>query len=226
METTRREFIQSSGLAAVGTTLASSLAGTASARAQSDSSSFDIDKEFAAFMRDLGGSAEDAGGRVLFTGRDPISAKPFPAGRLHGNSRHCGRRGGRGHLARPRRPGAGTQHRLAPGPLRHCALGAFPRRLQHRRGHTAAGLAARRMDLGPDGERPEYPGALPPRQPARLPGVRDQGRPAGHPDRHLSASLHRLSLADWGGARTAADRRTYPRLRLEPNSRRWSARRG
>ena len=80
METTRREFIQSSGLAAVGATLASSLAGADSARAQSDSSSFDIDKEFAAFMRDIGGGAEDAGGHVLFTGRDPILRSHFRIG--------------------------------------------------------------------------------------------------------------------------------------------------
>lgn len=72
METTRREFIQSSGLTAVGATLASSLAGAGSARSQSDSSSFEIDAAFAAFMRDIGGSPSDAGGRVLFTGRDPI----------------------------------------------------------------------------------------------------------------------------------------------------------
>jgi hypothetical protein len=80
METTRREFIQSSGLAAVGATLASSLAGAASARSQSDSSSFDIDRVFAKFMQDIGGGAEDAGGRVLFTGRDPILQSPFRFG--------------------------------------------------------------------------------------------------------------------------------------------------
>jgi hypothetical protein len=79
IEATRREYIQSSGLAAVGATLASSLAGAASATAQSESSSFDIDKAFATFMRDLGGSVEDPGGRVLFTGRHrplPVVLRP------------------------------------------------------------------------------------------------------------------------------------------------------
>ncbi len=73
IDATRREFLQSS---AVG----SNIGGASAATAQSEASSFDIDKTFATFMRDLGGSAEDAGGRVLFTGRDPILQSPFRLG--------------------------------------------------------------------------------------------------------------------------------------------------
>jgi crotonobetainyl-CoA:carnitine CoA-transferase CaiB-like acyl-CoA transferase len=80
IDATRREFLQSSGLAAVGAAMASTAGGASAATAQSESSSFDIDKAFAAFMRDLGGNAEDAGGRVLFTGRDPILQSPFRLG--------------------------------------------------------------------------------------------------------------------------------------------------
>ena len=72
IEATRRDFIRSSGIAAVAATIALGPGGASPAAAQSESSSFDVDKAFAALMRDLGGSVEDSGGRVLFTGRDPI----------------------------------------------------------------------------------------------------------------------------------------------------------
>lgn len=80
VEATRRDFIRSSGIAAVAATIASGPGGVSPATAQSESSSFDIDKSFATFMRDIGGGAEDAGGRVLFTGRDPILQSPFRLG--------------------------------------------------------------------------------------------------------------------------------------------------
>ena len=84
--------------------------------------------------------------------------KSLPAWRVHGDSRHGGRRGGRSRLARAHRPGAGTQHRPAPGHVRHCALGAFPCRLQHCRGRCRR-TGCPRMDLDPDAQRPAYPGA-------------------------------------------------------------------
>ncbi len=41
---------------------------------------FDIDAAFAGFMADLGGTAQDGGGTVTFTGRDPILNSPFRIG--------------------------------------------------------------------------------------------------------------------------------------------------
>ena len=68
IEATRREFLQSSGLAAVGATMASGLSGPATATAQSESSSFDIDRAYATFMQEIGGTTADAGGAVSFVG--------------------------------------------------------------------------------------------------------------------------------------------------------------
>ena len=42
--------------------------------------SFDIDKAFATFMRDLGGAPTDGGGKVTFTGSDPIVRSRFRIG--------------------------------------------------------------------------------------------------------------------------------------------------
>ena len=78
-EPTRREFIHSSGLAAVGA-VASTLGRAAPAAAQSELPSFDIDKTFAKFMRDIGGTAADAGGAVTFVGSDPIVRSHFRIG--------------------------------------------------------------------------------------------------------------------------------------------------
>ncbi|WP_376099921.1 CoA transferase [Roseomonas sp. CCTCC AB2023176] len=58
------------------------LAGTAgSVAAQPPANAdFDIDAAFRTFMRDLGVNAEDAGGRVTFTGRDPLVRSRFRTG--------------------------------------------------------------------------------------------------------------------------------------------------
>jgi hypothetical protein len=41
---------------------------------------FRIEDQFAAFMRDLGGSSDDGGGQVTFTGRDPFVQSRFRTG--------------------------------------------------------------------------------------------------------------------------------------------------
>jgi crotonobetainyl-CoA:carnitine CoA-transferase CaiB-like acyl-CoA transferase len=74
MQPTRRETLK--GLA--GAALAS-LAGPGVAGAQT-SGDFDIDRSFAGFMKDLGGTVADAGGKVTFTGRDPIIRSHFRVG--------------------------------------------------------------------------------------------------------------------------------------------------
>src|SRR5262245_54823565 len=76
MSMSRRELIKQTGYAAVGATLAS----TRPRAAQAQSSAFDIDKDFADFMRGIGGSPSDAGGKVTFTGRDPIVRSHFRLG--------------------------------------------------------------------------------------------------------------------------------------------------
>lgn len=68
----RRDFLKTSGLAALGVALSKNLYAQASGAATSSPSSFDIDAAFATFMRDLGGTAQDGGGSVTFTGADPI----------------------------------------------------------------------------------------------------------------------------------------------------------
>src|SRR5580704_14426882 len=77
MSLNRRELLQGTGTAVASGVLAASESHPALADSEGD---FSIDKAFAAFMRDLGGSAEDAGGRVLFTGRDPILRSRFRLG--------------------------------------------------------------------------------------------------------------------------------------------------
>ena len=80
IEATRRAFIQSSGVAAIGAAIASNLGEAARATAQPESSSFDIDKSFAQFMQDISGTPADGGGAVTFTGRDPILRSHFRLG--------------------------------------------------------------------------------------------------------------------------------------------------
>lgn len=80
---TRRKFIESCGHATLGIALASALpnaARAASTQGGSASSHFDIDKQFAGFMSGIGGSADDAGGTVTFTGKDPIVRSRFHIG--------------------------------------------------------------------------------------------------------------------------------------------------
>jgi hypothetical protein len=74
--TTRREFLEKkSGQLALGAALAGSFAELA--KATPTASDFDINKSFADFMKDIGGNASDGGGRVTFTGRDPILRSHF-----------------------------------------------------------------------------------------------------------------------------------------------------
>lgn len=71
----RRDVIKASGVAAAGVVMNSSLASAASA-----ATGFDINARFAGFMKDIGGSASDAGGKVTFTGQDPIIRSHFRVG--------------------------------------------------------------------------------------------------------------------------------------------------
>ncbi len=75
MEFSRRGLIATTALA----TLSTALSPFGSA-AQADTTDFDIDAAFAQFMRDLGGEATDGGGKVTFTGTDPILRSHFRIG--------------------------------------------------------------------------------------------------------------------------------------------------
>ncbi len=74
MEVTRRELLQTSAIAAASVALG------ATAFADTAPDDFDITGAFATFMADLGQSAEDGGGAVTFTGRDPILRSHFRIG--------------------------------------------------------------------------------------------------------------------------------------------------
>src|SRR5882672_1086419 len=83
MKKTRRSFIRDIGYASIGATLAANQRGSAGAAEQSTGvrgEDFDINKAFADFMRNIGGTASDAGGKVTFTGRDPIVRSHFRLG--------------------------------------------------------------------------------------------------------------------------------------------------
>jgi crotonobetainyl-CoA:carnitine CoA-transferase CaiB-like acyl-CoA transferase len=81
VDSTRREFVQQSGMAAIAGALASNISGGASpALAEAGASSFDIDATFAKVMQDIGGTPADAGGAVTFTGSDPIVGSHFRIG--------------------------------------------------------------------------------------------------------------------------------------------------
>ena len=77
MAPTRRELLQSWGAAALGSILAMSGSRVAQTAPGDE---FSIDAAFAEFMRGIGGTAADAGGRVAFTGRDPILRSHFRIG--------------------------------------------------------------------------------------------------------------------------------------------------
>jgi hypothetical protein len=77
-QSTRREFLQSSGLASIA--MASKLAASNRAVAGSAQASFDINQAFASFTKEIGGAPEDAGGNVVFTGRGPIVRSHFRIG--------------------------------------------------------------------------------------------------------------------------------------------------
>ena len=72
MQVNRRDVIKAGGLAA------SALAAPNLANAASKG--LDLQSTFAGFMKDIGGSAADAGGKVTFTGADPIIRSHFRVG--------------------------------------------------------------------------------------------------------------------------------------------------
>jgi hypothetical protein len=77
----RREFVQTTGYAALGMALASNLPASAqSAAPAAPGAEFDINSTFAGFMRDLGATPADGGGKVRFTGQDPILRSHFRIG--------------------------------------------------------------------------------------------------------------------------------------------------
>ena len=77
MPLNRRELLQATGSAVIGAASTADRLGAAQAATGDE---FSIENVFADFMRDIGGSAEDPGGRVLFTGRDPILQSHFRLG--------------------------------------------------------------------------------------------------------------------------------------------------
>jgi crotonobetainyl-CoA:carnitine CoA-transferase CaiB-like acyl-CoA transferase len=77
MPPTRRDLLQSAGAVVLGSASGAIGPGTAEA---ATGEAFSIASTFADFMRGIGGGAEDAGGRVLFTGRDPILNSRFRLG--------------------------------------------------------------------------------------------------------------------------------------------------
>ena len=79
MTMNRRDFVQTTGYAALGAALTSSLPASAQTPAV-PGADFDIDKVFAGFMKDIGGNATDGGGKVSFTGKDPILRSHFRIG--------------------------------------------------------------------------------------------------------------------------------------------------
>jgi crotonobetainyl-CoA:carnitine CoA-transferase CaiB-like acyl-CoA transferase len=77
MPPTRRDLLQSAAAAVIGSALNAIGPSAAQAAPEED---FSIDKAFADFMADLGGSVGDAGGEVAFTGADPILRSHFRIG--------------------------------------------------------------------------------------------------------------------------------------------------
>lgn len=71
----RREVMQAGGIVVAGALVSSGISTAAEA-----ASDFNIDQTFATFMRDIGGTASDAGGTVTFTGADPIIRSHFRVG--------------------------------------------------------------------------------------------------------------------------------------------------
>ena len=73
----RRKLLETAGAALAGAVVSPAMGANAPMASVDE---FSIDATFAQFMRDIGGSAEDAGGRVTFTGRDPILRSHFRLG--------------------------------------------------------------------------------------------------------------------------------------------------
>ncbi len=76
VQATRREILKAAGLAAVSAAFNSG----ASAQTRPDQSPFDIEAAFADFMAGIGGSPGDSGGKIIFTGGDPIIRSHFRIG--------------------------------------------------------------------------------------------------------------------------------------------------
>ena len=74
-EVNRRDLMKSAGAV-----VAAAAAGSVPGAARADGSSFDIDASFATFMADIGGAPADGGGKVSFTGADPILRSHFRIG--------------------------------------------------------------------------------------------------------------------------------------------------
>ena len=73
MEINRREIIKAGGIVAAGAVVTSGAARAASG-------AFNINTAFTTFMNDIGGTPADAGGKVAFTGEDPILRSHFRIG--------------------------------------------------------------------------------------------------------------------------------------------------
>ena len=80
MSLNRREFVQTTGYAALGTAMTSKLPGIVQGAATPEATAFDINKEFADFMKMLRQNPSDGGGMVTFTGKDPIVRSHFRIG--------------------------------------------------------------------------------------------------------------------------------------------------
>jgi crotonobetainyl-CoA:carnitine CoA-transferase CaiB-like acyl-CoA transferase len=72
----RRFVVQAGGLALAAGTAAL----TSASASQAADRDFDIDRTFSQFMRDIGADVSDAGGRITFTGADPIIRSHFRVG--------------------------------------------------------------------------------------------------------------------------------------------------
>lgn len=73
-EINRRDVIKAAGYAAAGAAVLGSLG------AQATTGDFNIDTAFTGFMADIGATPADAGGKVTFTGADPILRSHFRIG--------------------------------------------------------------------------------------------------------------------------------------------------
>lgn len=74
----RRDFVKGAGTAVFGAALAMNMPGIANA--QAPAVKFDINHQFSEFMRGIGGTAQDAGGKITFTGSDPLLRSHFRIG--------------------------------------------------------------------------------------------------------------------------------------------------
>jgi hypothetical protein len=149
----RRELLQATESAVLGAAFAADKLGAAQVARGDD---FSIENVFADFMRDIGGRAEDAGGRVLFTGRDPILQSPFRLGACMAIPAMAG--GVEAAAVWRERTGQAQELSID---LRQAVYGIAPW-VRFLVDYAAAELAARRMDVAADAERRQSPGTLHP----------------------------------------------------------------